>query len=122
MRQTLGEKMWNRSIHALRHGMADTLKQAGVSPEIIDDISGRLSEGSETNTRYTNPAKSGSPSERSTTSPPRARICLAALEIAHGRRGLDGGSPTAFESGAGHIVLVIPLSAVRSAILRSLNS
>ncbi|OHV85471.1 integrase [Ensifer sp. LCM 4579] len=56
MRGALGEKMWNRSIHALRHGMADTLKQAGVSPEVIDDISGRLSEGSETNTRYTNPA------------------------------------------------------------------
>ncbi len=56
MRGALGEKMWERSIHALRHGMADTLKQAGVSPEVIDDISGRLSEGSETNTRYTNPA------------------------------------------------------------------
>jgi hypothetical protein len=56
MRGALGEKMWSRSIHALRHGMADTLKQAGVSPEVIDDISGRLSEGSETNTRYTNPA------------------------------------------------------------------
>lgn len=56
MQQSLGENMWSRSIHALRHGMADTLKQAGVSPEVIDDISGRLSEGSETNTRYTNPA------------------------------------------------------------------
>ncbi|HEX5933554.1 MAG TPA: DUF6538 domain-containing protein [Pseudorhizobium sp.] len=56
MQGALGEKMWKRAIHALRHGMADTLKQAGVSPEIIDDISGRLSEGSETNTRYTNPA------------------------------------------------------------------
>ncbi|MDR9779576.1 DUF6538 domain-containing protein [Rhizobium redzepovicii] len=56
MRGTLGEKMWERSIHALRHGMADTLKQAGVPTEVIDDISGRLSEGSETNTRYTNPA------------------------------------------------------------------
>ncbi|WP_414815576.1 DUF6538 domain-containing protein [Rhizobium sp. IY2] len=56
MRGALGEKLWERSIHALRHGMADTLKQAGVSPEVIDDISGRLSEGSETNTRYTNPA------------------------------------------------------------------
>lgn len=56
MRGALGEKMWERSIHALRHGMADTLKQAGVSSEVIDDISGRLSEGSETNTRYTNPA------------------------------------------------------------------
>ncbi|MGV1916130.1 DUF6538 domain-containing protein [Rhizobium sp. 22-785-1] len=56
MRGALGEKMWERAIHALRHGMADTLKQAGVSSEVIDDISGRLSEGSETNTRYTNPA------------------------------------------------------------------
>lgn len=56
MRDALGEKMWDRSIHALRHGMADTLKQAGVPAEVIDDISGRLSEGSETNTRYTNPA------------------------------------------------------------------
>lgn len=56
MRGALGEKMWERSIHALRHGMADTLKQAGVPTEVIDDISGRLSEGSETNTRYTNPA------------------------------------------------------------------
>jgi hypothetical protein len=56
MRDVLGERMWNRSIHALRHGMADTLKQAGVPTEVIDDISGRLSEGSETNTRYTNPA------------------------------------------------------------------
>ncbi|RVP97133.1 integrase [Sinorhizobium meliloti] len=56
MKKSLGENMWDRAFHALRHGMADTLKQAGVSPEVIDDISGRLSEGSETNTRYTNPA------------------------------------------------------------------
>lgn len=56
MQGALGENMWSRAIHALRHGMADTLKQAGVSTEVIDDISGRLSEGSETNTRYTNPA------------------------------------------------------------------
>ncbi len=56
MQGALGEKMWSRAIHALRHGMADTLKQAGVSRKVIDDISGRLSEGSETNTRYTNPA------------------------------------------------------------------
>lgn len=49
--------MWDRAIHAFRHGMADTLKQAGVSPDVIDDISGRLTEGSETNTRYTNPAR-----------------------------------------------------------------
>ncbi|WP_244512721.1 integrase [Ensifer sp. LC163] len=56
MRGALGEKMWDRALHALRHGMADTLKQAGVPTEVIDDISGRLSEGSETNTRYTNPA------------------------------------------------------------------
>lgn len=56
MEQALGENMWDRAIHAFRHGMADTLKQAGVSPDVIDDISGRLTEGSETNTRYTNPA------------------------------------------------------------------
>ncbi|MCD2184465.1 DUF6538 domain-containing protein [Rhizobium sp. GN54] len=56
MQEALGEKMWDRAIHAFRHGMADTLKQAGVSPDVIDDISGRLTEGSETNTRYTNPA------------------------------------------------------------------
>ncbi len=56
MQGALGEKMWDRAIHALRHGMADTLKQAGVPTEVIDDISGRLSEGSETNTRYTNAA------------------------------------------------------------------
>lgn len=56
MQGALGENMWDRAIHALRHGMADTLKQAGVPTEVIDDISGRLSEGSETNTRYTNPA------------------------------------------------------------------
>lgn len=56
MQAALGENMWERSLHALRHGMADTLKQAGVPPEVIDDISGRLSEGSETNTRYANPA------------------------------------------------------------------
>jgi integrase len=56
MKQSLGEKMWKRAFHALRHGMADTLLQAGVPPLIIDDISGRLSEGSETSLRYTNPA------------------------------------------------------------------
>lgn len=56
MKDALGGKMWDRAIHAFRHGMADTLKQAGVSPDVIDDISGRLTEGSETNTRYTNPA------------------------------------------------------------------
>ncbi|UIK18325.1 tyrosine-type recombinase/integrase [Rhizobium leguminosarum] len=56
MQEALGTKMWKRAFHALRHSMADTLKQAGVSTEVIDDISGRLSDGSETNTRYTNPA------------------------------------------------------------------
>ncbi|MBY5806113.1 integrase [Rhizobium leguminosarum bv. viciae] len=56
MKRCLGDNLWDRTLHALRHGMADTLKQAGVSPEVIDDISGRLSDGSETNTRYTNPA------------------------------------------------------------------
>lgn len=56
MQDALGENMWDRALHALRHGMADTLKQAGVSDAVIDDIAGRLTEGSETNTRYTNPA------------------------------------------------------------------
>ncbi|WP_244712992.1 integrase [Rhizobium cremeum] len=56
MKQALGEKMWDRAFHALRHGMADTLLQAGVPPLVIDDISGRLSQGSETSLRYTNPA------------------------------------------------------------------
>lgn len=56
MKQSLGENMWSRAFHALRHGMADTLLQAGVPPLVIDDISGRLSEGGETSLRYTNPA------------------------------------------------------------------
>lgn len=56
MKRALGEKMWGRAFHALRHGMADSLLQAGVPPLVIDDISGRLSAGSETSLRYTNPA------------------------------------------------------------------
>lgn len=56
MQSVLGEKMWERAIHAFRHGFADTLKQAGVSQDVIEDISGRLAEGNETSTRYTNPA------------------------------------------------------------------
>lgn len=56
MKGALGENMWSRSLHALRHGMADTLKQAGVSSEVIDDLAGRTSSRSETNTRYTNAA------------------------------------------------------------------
>lgn len=56
MKQSLEEKMWDRAFHALRHGMADTLLQAGVPPLVIDDISGRLSQGGETSLRYTNPA------------------------------------------------------------------
>lgn len=47
--------LWERPIHALRHGFADTLKQAGVSDGVIEDVSGRLGE-TETATRYTNPA------------------------------------------------------------------
>ncbi|WP_321337159.1 hypothetical protein [Breoghania sp.] len=50
-----GGPQWNRVLHALRHGHADTLKQAGVSLEMIEDIQGR--DGlSETGIRYTNPA------------------------------------------------------------------
>lgn len=47
--------LWERPIHALRHGFADTLKNAGVSEGVIEDLSGRLGE-TETATRYTNPA------------------------------------------------------------------
>jgi integrase len=46
---------WDRFLHALRHGQADTLKQSGVSPELINDISGRLNKD-ETSVRYTNVA------------------------------------------------------------------
>jgi len=50
-----GGPSWIRVIHALRHGHADTLKQNGVSPVLIEDIQGR--DGmSETAVRYTNPA------------------------------------------------------------------
>jgi integrase len=49
------EDLWKRAIHALRHGFADTLKQAGVDSAVIDDISGRLG-SSETELRYTNVA------------------------------------------------------------------
>ena len=48
-------ELWERVLHALRHGQANVLKQSGVSIENIDDISGRLSKG-ETSTRYTNVA------------------------------------------------------------------
>ena len=49
------EVLWARLLHAIRHGHADTLKQAGVDSLVIDDIAGRFGEG-ETATRYTNPA------------------------------------------------------------------
>lgn len=48
-------ELWDRVLHALRHGQANVLRQRGVSIENIDDISGRLSSG-ETSTRYTNVA------------------------------------------------------------------
>src|SRR5690606_4612532 len=47
--------LWQRPIHALRHGFANTLKQAGVSDGVIEDVSGRLG-NTETATRYTDPA------------------------------------------------------------------
>ena len=53
--QSQGQALWSRLLHAIRHGHADTLKQAGVDSLIIDDIAGRFGEG-ETATRYTNPA------------------------------------------------------------------
>ncbi len=56
MKKALQDKMWNRALHALRHGMANTLFQAGVPPTVIDDISGRLGDESETATRYTDMA------------------------------------------------------------------
>ncbi|RYG85445.1 MAG: hypothetical protein EON58_22990 [Alphaproteobacteria bacterium] len=55
MQQSLGEALWQRSLHALRHGLSNSLKQRGVPPAIIDDLSGRLSDG-ETNNRYTDVA------------------------------------------------------------------
>ncbi|MEF2074192.1 integrase [Consotaella aegiceratis] len=51
----LADGLWDRTIHAFRHGLADTLKQSGVELGIIDDLSGRLGFG-ETQIRYTNPA------------------------------------------------------------------
>jgi integrase len=51
----LGDRIWSRTIHALRHGFADTLYQAGVDSAVVSDIAGRLGD-SETTTRYTNPA------------------------------------------------------------------
>ncbi len=56
MKNILGEAMWVRSLHALRHGFSNTLKQADINTDVIDDISGRLSSG-ETGTRYTAPAE-----------------------------------------------------------------
>jgi integrase len=47
--------LWERTIHALRHGFSDTLKQNGVSMSIIEDITGHLGR-TEGETRYTNPA------------------------------------------------------------------
>ncbi|WP_336056027.1 DUF6538 domain-containing protein [Nitratireductor sp. CH_MIT9313-5] len=56
LNQHLGDaERWNRVLHALRHGFADTLKQALVHPSIISDIAGRLG-NDETSMRYTNRA------------------------------------------------------------------
>ncbi len=56
LNQHLGETdLWNRALHALRHGLADTLKQALVHPSIISDIAGRLN-NDETSMRYTHRA------------------------------------------------------------------
>ncbi|MGB3387433.1 MAG: DUF6538 domain-containing protein [Pseudaminobacter sp.] len=54
-KRQLPDGLWERPLHALRHGFANTLKQAGVSDGVIEDLAGRLGE-SETSTRYTNPA------------------------------------------------------------------
>ena len=48
-------ELWARPIHALRHGLSDTLKQANVSEGVIEDVAGRLG-NTETASRYTNPA------------------------------------------------------------------
>lgn len=55
VKRCMPDTIWERPIHALRHGFADTLRQAGVQDGVIDDLSGRLGE-TETGTRYTNPA------------------------------------------------------------------
>lgn len=52
--KSMTDDLWDRPIHALRHGFSDTLKNAGVSEGVIEDISGRLG-STETATRYTNP-------------------------------------------------------------------
>lgn len=54
-KKCMPDELWQRPIHALRHGFADTLKQEGVSEGVIEDLSGRLG-NTETATRYTNPA------------------------------------------------------------------
>lgn len=53
--ETFNGLPWNGLVHALRHGFADTLKQAGADEAVINDISGRLG-NTETQVRYTNPA------------------------------------------------------------------
>ncbi|NKC22407.1 hypothetical protein HED50_09370 [Ochrobactrum oryzae] len=49
----LGDQLWGRAIHALRHGFSDTLKQKGIEMSIIEDITGHLGR-TEGDTRYTN--------------------------------------------------------------------
>ena len=48
-------ELWDRTIHALRHGFTDTLKQNGVQLSTIEDITGHLG-GTEGQMRYSNAA------------------------------------------------------------------
>jgi len=52
----LGDQLWSRTIHALRHGFSNTLKQEGIEISIIEDITGHLGR-TEGETRYTNIAR-----------------------------------------------------------------
>jgi integrase len=49
----LGDQLWGRAIHALRHGFSNTLKQKGIEMSIMEDITGHLGR-TEGETRYTN--------------------------------------------------------------------
>ena len=48
----LGDQLWSRAIHALRHGFSNTLKQKGIEMSIMEDITGHLGR-TEGETRYT---------------------------------------------------------------------
>ncbi len=54
----VAEQLWDRTIHAFRHGFSNTLKQQGVELSIIEDITGHLGR-TEGETRYTQIARLG---------------------------------------------------------------